>query len=359
MVNKLDWIFKLKDDIPLFLNKLKDKEKSGFYHYSLSGDYFSKNIKWGLGNAVFFLKIVYTLNLESRYKKEIGEAIEFVKSFQKKDGEISDNFLNLISIPFKIRRAIQSKNIEYIFSRQTKRAETRQSFSVLALFNRRAKYQYKKIPKTKKEIKNYLDKLNWSTPWGAGSHFSHLLFFLNLSDAENKQELIDYAIEWINEMQHSEDGFWYKGNPSTTQKINGAMKIITGFKAVNRVSFKYPEKIIDSCLDVQNDRHACDNFNITYVLKYCLEQSNKKYKVNKIKSFMLNRLALYRKYYHDDKKGFSFKKNKANRFYYSALITKGKNEPDIHGTVLFLWGISLIVQVLEINDKLEFNEFIT
>ena len=39
--------------------------------------------------------------------------------------------------------------------------------------------------------------------------------------------------------------------------------------------------------------------------------------------------------------------------------TKGFDEPDIHGTVLFLWGIAIISQILGIGEELGFKEFIT
>lgn len=74
---------------------------------------------------------------------------------------------------------------------------------------------------------------------------------------------------------------------------------------------------------------------------------------------MYDRLNIYKQYYYPKIGGFSFKKNQTNRYYYGALITKGKNEPDIQGTVMFLCGISLIAQILKIDKKLNFNEFIT
>ena len=79
--------------------------------------------------------------------------------------------------------------------------------------------------------------------------------------------MIDFAINWVNELQNSKDGAWYKGDPIISQKINGAMKVITALKASDRVKFAYPEKLIDLCLSAQNNRHACENFNIIYVLK--------------------------------------------------------------------------------------------
>jgi len=48
--------------------------------------------------------------------------------------------------------------------------------------------------------------------------------------------------------------------------------------------------------------------------------------------------------------------HKTNIYYYGAKITRGLNEPDIHGTCMFLWGISIISQILEIDQELGFKE---
>lgn len=355
---ELEWLLDLKKDIPKFLKKLEGKKRPGFYHYSLSGDYFGENIKWGLGNSVFFLKIIYTLGLENFYSQEIQNALKFIASFQKKDGIIGDPLITFLSIPLRIYNFFRTLDFANLSNQQTIRAETRQSFSTLSLFNVKPKYEYKNIPCSKKGVEKYLLRLNWKVPWGAGSHFSHLLFFLFHSNLLNKNELIQYAIDWVNKLQHKEDGFWYIGNPSIQQKINGSMKIITGLKAVNKVKFKYPAKIIDNLLKARNNSQACDNFNIVYVLKYCNELLKFSYRFKDIENFIFNRLEIYKQYYFSKIGGFSFIKNKASRTYYGAYITKGKNEPDIHGTVMFLWGISLIAQILDLND-LQIKEFIT
>ncbi|KKM05004.1 hypothetical protein LCGC14_1758520, partial [marine sediment metagenome] len=356
---ELKWIYNLKEKVPQFLKRIKGRERRGFYKYSLSGDLFGERIKWGLGNAVFFLKIIYTLNLEKAFKLEVKDAINFVQSFQKRDGSICDPLVSILSFPLRFYIAFRTLKFRNIMNNQTKRAETRQSFSALSLFNIKPQYEYRKIPKDKKQIKKYLEILNWEFPWGAGSHFSHLLFFLQHSKMKDKNELIDYAINRINRIQNQKDGFWYKGNPSSQQKINGAMKIITGLKAINKVKFNNPKKIIDGALLAKNDEQACNNFNIVYVLNYCNKLTQGKYKYLEIKDFMLNRLEIYKQYYYPKIGGFSFYKNRANKQYYGAFISRGKNEPDIHGTILFLWGISIIAKILKINEDLQLKEHIT
>ena len=164
---------------------------------------------------------------------------------------------------------------------------------------------------------------------------------------------------WINKLQNSEKGSWYKGKPSLQQKINGAMKVITALKVAERMNFRYPEKLIDLCLSEKNDGDACNNFNIIYVLKYACQLINRSYRYQEIRSFATERLNIYKKYYFPEIGGFSFYPQKANVRYYGAKITKGLNEPDIHGTVMFLWGISMISQILGIDKELGFKEQIS
>ena len=355
----VEWLYNLKENIQNFLNSIKGKKRDGFYQYSLTGDVFGEKIKWGLGNSVFFLKIVFTLGLEKEYQEEIKKAINFILSFQRKNGSFYDPLVRVVSFPLRIFNGLYSLNFANIRNKQNIRAETRQAYSSLSLFNISPQFEYRNFPKSEKKIDKYLKKLDWEEPWGAGSHFSHLLFFLQHSKVKNKKNLIEFAINCVNKQQHEKDGFWYKGNPSFQQKINGAMKIITGLKVVNRIDFKYPKKIIDNLLFAKNDEHACDNFNIVYVLKYCSELTNNEYRYSEIKDFMYERLKIYKQYYFPERGGFSFNKNQANRIYYGAYLSKGKNEPDIHGTVMFLWGISIIVQILNLNKDLQLKEFIT
>lgn len=368
-MENIDWIFELKHKVPLFLEKLKCKRVLGFFHYSLSGDLYDENVRWGLGNTVFAAKIFYTIDIiDILPREDIDSMADFIKSFQKRDGSIYDPlitrrvFLNKLSC---IRHLDFKGLMDNVEVQQTRRAETRQSFSSLLLLKSPPNYSYLQIPYSFEEVGKYLNALDWAMPWGAGSHFSHLLFFYKINGEEfnihrdETNELINFAIEFINELQSPDDGSWYKGRPSIQQKVNGAMKVITGLKSVNTVTFKYPEKLIDLCLKAIHDAHACDNFNSIYVLKYANELTQGSYKFKEIEEFCYNRLRIYKRYYYPNIGGFSFLPGKSNEVYYGAKITKGLNEPDIHGTVMFLWGIAIISQILGIDKELGFKEFIT
>ena len=359
-VEQTDWIYKLKKDVPLFLERMKGKTTPGFFRYSLSGDLFDESHHWGLGNTVFATKIYYTLGLlDSLPESSRQDIIRLIKSFQTPEGTIFDPLVARRAFLREKLSAIKHHDLNNFFHAQTIRAETRQALSTLVLLGEKPNVYPSDLPKTIQRVQHYLEGLDWTKPWGAASHFSHLLFFLAHSELEQKNVLIDVAIEWTNRVQDKQTGCWFHGRTTLQQKINGAMKVITGFKAANRMSIRYPERLIDLALEARNDRQACDHFNVIYVLKYADEATDSSYRHSEIRQFALDRLSQYQRQYWPESGGFSYFLGKANDIYYNAAVSRGLPEPDIHGTVMFLWGIALISQILEIDKQLGFKEFIT
>jgi len=356
----IEWLRPLKSDILKFLEQLNE---NNFFHYSLTGDLYSSDNKWGLGNAVFAAKIYYMLgDMDTDRSEKIAK---FIKSFQNDQGYIHDP---LVEQKSKLRRyvnAFRSKNFANFFNEQTRRAETRQSFAALICLNDKPHKPFLKIPYTKNQITKYIEKLNWSQPWGACSHISHLLFFLKQNNAlfnihqDDTHNLITYVIGSVNDMYRQSDGSWYppSSNIPHYEKVNAAMKMMTAFDAVSWYDFDKEKELIDLCLLAINEGHACNHFNVICVLYHCSRKTD--YKKNEIRQYCLNQLSHYRQYYWPDSGGFSFFKGKANHNYYGAIISRGLKEPDIHGTVLFLWGISLIVKMLEYDHLIQLNAPIT
>ena len=46
--------------------------------------------------------------------------------------------------------------------------------------------------------------------------------------------------------------------------------------------------------------------------------------------------------------GFSYFRNKSQTHYYGSKISNGLNEPDLHGTLLLVWAIALISDIIEL-----------
>lgn len=354
------WIYNLKTNVLNFLKLMESKDNPGFYRFSVKGDLYSEKYHWNLAGSVFALKILHML--QHKEVKKINAASDYIKTFIQEDNLIYDNFLHRKARYKRYFISLKSfKSINY-FAQKCKIAETRQSLSALMSFSTLPDNFEVNFPQKKMEINNILKKLDWSNPWSSGSHLSHLLFFLKagyelnqLSEA-NYNHLINYTIQYVDRLQNASDGAWYKGNPSMKIKINGAMKILTGFKVVNHTDIKYPKKLVDLCLEGINDETACDNFNILFVLNYASKVLGRLYRTEEVKQFVINRLRLYKKHYHPEFGAFSFYIKKSNTHYYGTKISQGLNEPDIHGTVMFLWGISIAAQILGLSKEIELTE---
>ena len=359
MFDITEWISKLKPRILEFLKHLRHPEIKGFYSYSMSGDMFSPTaVRWGLGNTVFAAKTYYML--DSLDHANIEEMAAFIKSFQTESGDIYDPLIKKKSVQRRLFHAVRERDFNNIFNQQTRTAETRQAFAALLSLGEKPLKPYKSLLlTTKEEIEKYIRRLNWKKPWGAASHVSHLIFFLknNPDKEDNVEEFIDYALSIVEGYRQS-DGGWYESGSSITseEKVNGAMKMMLAYETAER-NFSYPERLIDLSLLSLNSRHACDNFNVVCVVYHCAMKTD--YKRDYIMDFCLKRFNSYTKYYWPEYGGFSFNRGYANKVYYGATITNGLPEPDIHGTMLYLWGIGLISEILNLKDDFRLKAPIT
>ena len=128
-------------------------------------------------------------------------------------------------------------------------------------------------------------------------------------------------------------------------KINGAMKMFVAMKTAGIDEFEDSKKIIDLCLKSLNYGNACNHFNIIFIL-FCSTLISPNYRSDEIIKYLITRIYLYKKYWKDEYGAFSFFENNSNHNYLGCSITKGFNEPDMHASHLFMWGIILIDIIL-------------
>ena len=191
----------------------------------------------------------------------------------------------------------------------------------------------------------YIKDLYWVSPWTACSNFGHLIFFLKINslvNTSNQAEVINNCFKYVNENYKQIDGTWSSTMEIPIhQKINGAMKMLVALDTAGIDEFDDSKKIIDLCLKSLNYGHACNHFNIIYILcRSSIISPN--YRFDEIIEYLINRSKIYKKFWKDKYGGFSFFENNCNKNYLGCKVTKGLNEPDIHATHLFLWGLILI-----------------
>ena len=151
-----------------------------------------------------------------------------------------------------------------------------------------------------------------------------------------KQDLYDFSSLILD----TESGFYFKGNiPSESELINGAMKMITGFDWLG-IPIHKPEKIIDKALSIKVSGYGCDLVDIVYVLYKCSEHTN--YRRKDILKYFNYLEGVIAKHYFKDEKAFSYNVDRSQIYYYGLKITRGLKTPDLHGTLLLLWALSMI-----------------
>tara|TARA_A100001035_G_C27777754_1_gene499983 strand:- start:1019 stop:2146 length:1128 start_codon:yes stop_codon:yes gene_type:complete len=349
------------DEITSFIDSLRLTNNSYSFLPCLKGaTQAGRELK--LGFSCYALKTYFTLNkwnnFDEDYKNEWGQ---YINSFQKKSRIYPDySFLDDAYIDnfnkFRIERFTKdfvkkllnlSKKYNYQskkFELQTSiRAETKQAISTLQQVNFSNKYIYDDFPKTENEIKNYLNEYDWSKPWSAGAQFSGLCVFVSTQLDDNldiKTSLENYINSKVNS-----DGFYYSGEkPNYTELINGSMKVLTGLDWLN-VPIHFPEKIIDLCLSGKPSQQGCDLVDFVYVLYRCSLETN--YRKKDIIKYLENFYETIFNHFYPNQGGFSYGIDSSQKLYYGVEISNGNNEPDIHGTLLLTWALSMIFKITE------------
>ena len=316
-----------------------------------------------LGFSCLALKSFFILgewqNLSNEKKENWAN---YINSFQNtndlkfsKNSYIDENYYNNINkTDFKkeIKRNVKKLlNRDDVKTKNTEisefiRAESKQAISTLAQIGYTSKSKYEeKIFNS--DVENYLISLNWNRPWNAGAQYSGLCVFLETQEKNTKkyqtikQKLYDFSSLILD----TESGFYFKGDtPSESELINGAMKMITGFDWLG-IPIHKPEKIIDKSLSIGVSGYGCDLVDIVYVLYKCSEQTN--YRRKDILKYFNYLEEVISKHYFTDEKAFSYNVDRSQIYYYGLKITRGLKTPDLHGTLLLLWALSMINDLYE------------
>ncbi|AHJ31306.1 glycosyltransferase family 4 protein [Nodularia spumigena CS-584] len=345
----LQWLDGVLERLPVFLSSMRHPAESRLYRYSYSGDLQPKP---SLAASAFVAKIRFMANLLDTTERQVLS--EHIRSFASQDGSISDPWVVQHSRLRRLWTAFKNRDTANLRVVQTVRAETRQSFAALQCLGTKPDKPFDEIPSTMQGVEDYIQSLDWTNPWHAGSHISHLAFFIQrhfLWFGIKSDWSTEDVLQYVEECYRQEDGAWYAKDAavSVQQKVNGAMKMVTALDAAEIENLANPEGLIDLCLAAVNDKQACDHFNVICVLHRCQKLTT--YRLEEIRAYCLDRLCRYRSHYWPWQGGFSFYSTGANHNYYNARITTGMAEPDVHGTVLMIWGIVLITEIMGWQDK--------
>lgn len=353
-----------------FLNSLKKDKPYTYFPVKKGNTEEGKKIE--LGFSCFAIKSLYIIdewrNISENQKKSW---LNFINEFQNNDNEnfsessfIDLNYLKSINkfSPLKetkrnIKRLLNGNNNVKSKKEEIQefiRAETKQAISTLYQVGSKNNKKYHDSVFRESNITGYLNSLNWSKPWNAGAQFSALCVFIESQEKQNKSyiEMKNELVNFSNSVLDKETGCYFKNNvPEKNELINGAMKVLTGLDWLGEPVHK-PNNLIDTCLTIKPEGYGCDIVDIVYVLYRCSRFTD--YKKAEIDLFFQNVEELIFNHYFQNDGGFSYYIGKSQIYYYGLNITKGLNEPDIHGSTLLIWALSMIYNFRE-NSNVKFN----
>lgn len=104
---------------------------------------------------------------------------------------------------------------------------------------------------TPEKITGWLENLNWPTQWASGFWGSPMMFS---TSKYCTPEWIDAVIGWLDDNLDPSTGMWRKGVEPVNKyhPLGGFVHIYPIYELHNR-SFAYPDKVIDSVLELQMD----------------------------------------------------------------------------------------------------------
>lgn len=180
----------LKESARRWIEEMGEGLPSGRFRFCETRSLAPVDGKRGQGITCFAVKSAWHIGAWQDWPRDVKEGcVQFIKSFQAPDGNFVDDWLlRRIGWTSRIRNARQGRFKEMLSdARDAKdkavRAETRQSSATLILLGERPTYPLPITWQSESAVRAFVQSLDWSRPWDAGSHTSHVVSFLAMNDA--------------------------------------------------------------------------------------------------------------------------------------------------------------------------------
>ena len=360
------WLLGLFDSVPAFLDTLADPARPGKYLPCAQGATEVAR-KAGLGFSCFALKTLYSLGRwENLPPSQRRDWVSFIQSFQVEQGRSGEPLSQNAFWDQPVMRTAYSsygwrQRLRHFMNTPRSMhlpqliiiAETKQAAASLMEVGSAPLKPYLGCPLKPDEVLEWLGRLPWQSPWGAGAQSCQLAAFLRTqwpaaAPAEQVSAGIEAEARFLDGIADEETGTYFKGDtaPSRSQLINGAMKVLTALDWLEH-PVRHPEKLIDTCLQKLPSPDGCHLVDWVYVLYRCLQTT--RHRLGEIQEQCLEVLEMIRRHHNHDG-GFSYQLGGSQRFYYGLIISEGLAESDIHGTCLLTWALAMITHILERDD---------
>lgn len=355
MGEKFASIEEVRAGLGSWLGQLSAGLEPGRFRYSLAGSVVPVSGMEALCATCFAMKVAWQARLWDFWSNESCEACKrFIGSFQRPDGLFVDPWLyantrigmrdiaGVLWSPWRIRQLLSRK-------RDNIRAETRQAASTLVMVGSSPEYPMPVEAKTKKELETFFSRLDWSRPWASASHVSHLLFFWSINHRilgvdDDYDYLIDDALARLEDIRDPTTGTWFVGRCSDAEKLNGAMKVLSGLQWADRA---YPDchTLVDFALSQPFRNDSCGFLNRLFVIREGLKGCMTGYResdVHELARLVLEETNRFR----GGDGGYCFFPGRSQTTYYGVNTSKGLSVGDLHGTAMMVWAIALAAEYL-------------
>jgi hypothetical protein len=351
----------IRRDVAQWLAALQSGLEPGRFAYCRKGSLVPTHGNQALMPTVFAMKIAWQTGVWKQWPAALrAAAIKRVTDAQRVDGTYVDAWTRRQNRPSWrewAKIALMRNRLSDVLSHYREwapkivRAETRQNISTLLMVEHMPQYAPPVELTGYNDTRRFLEGLDWSDPWGAGSHLSHQAMLSAVHQRlETKEvrhgEIVEAICEFLKEIYHDDSGTWYKGDgQDEVIKINGTMKVFSGLQWISHPFYDH-KNLIDLILGQPFHSSGCHFTNSLFTLYNILKTQNGSYRLNEIKE----RARLASRYLMLHKKegaGFSFNRSSAQQYYYTARTSKGFDEADIHGTVMYTWSCAMIIEILK------------
>jgi hypothetical protein len=345
------WMKETKEKISSYLDALRDNTRAGRYHPAKEGVLPTGDVM-GLGFTAFATKLHVILGTwQKMSQQDRSTHINFIKSYQRSDigpdnRWRSGAFADLPLVHYLDQHGEQeSERIHTV--RGAVRAESKQAIATLAEVNAYPTLRYSDLPATAVELRDILQKGDWSRPWAAGGQASAIVTLLatghGSAPRSMEAELLLSARMFFRSMVDLETGAYFSGpRPEYGNLVNGAMKVLTALDWLEE-PIHAPEKLIDACLTALPQHEGCHLVDVVYVLSRCSGQS--RHRQRDIAEYCTRLLEMIRLHQKTDG-GFSYWIDKSQTVYYGVPTMSGRAVSDLHGTLLLTWALAMITRLI-------------
>ncbi len=348
------WFSRCEDQIPQVLRGLKLGAQPGRYLPCARG---ASDVgrEMALAWSCFAMKTVHVLRRWETQDREQREGwVEFIQDFQRSDeeGAFEDppEMAHLHKSPGLIASLLRlvGRGPWRPEPRSILLAETKQAIASLAEVGQKSARAFRGFPHTPDGVREWLSRLDWSKPWGAGGQSAGLAVFVVtqaprfLSDSDARA-LLETCREFFNGLADAETGSYFRGaRPEHGELVNGAMKVLMALDWLD-VPIHYPEKLVTTTLAAPPKSDGCHLVDAIYVLHRALDRGGAD---QKVRDYCQKVFEALQSHEHEGG-GFSFYHRRAQTNYYGVPVSRGLDEPDLQGTCLLTWAASLIWQLVD------------